>query len=227
MIGLVGGMSWRSTALYHQRLNEASERRFGAHANTESVIVSLRYDRLLAAGHAGDWSAVADAIAAALDRAAAAGATLGLLAAVTPHRIFDRIAAASAIPLLHVLDPAIAALASNGTRRVGLMGTSYTLAAEAFADRFAAAGIDVVLPDADARAALDRMIQDELTQGVITESARTCAARIASGLASRGADAVLLACTELPMLDWSAAGQVAVMDAVALHAEAAIAAARA
>jgi aspartate racemase len=225
MIGLIGGMSWRSTALYHQRLNEASERRFGPHANAESVIVSLRYAGLLAAGRADDWAAVAAAITAALGRAAAAGASLGLLTAVTPHRLFDRISAASPIPLLHVLDSAIAALSSLGARRVGLMGTSYTMATTAFIERFKAAGIEILLPEADERAILDRLIQEELTQGSITEAARRQASEIAGGLARNGADAVLLACTELPLLDWGAACSVPIIDAVTVHAEAAIAAA--
>lgn len=223
MIGLIGGMSWRSTALYHQRINEACERRGGRHANAESVIVSLRYDILLGQGRAGDWDGVAGAIVSAFGRAAAAGASLGLLTAVTPHRIFDRIAAASPVPLLHVLDPAIAVLKERGIGCVGLLGTSHSLAAGPLLARIAAAGLAWRLPDDRGRCDLDGIIQNELTDGLVTASAERRAREIADDLVAAGAEAVLLACTELPLLTWRGYDRVPVIDAVTCHAEAAVA----
>ncbi|AVO44543.1 aspartate/glutamate racemase family protein [Phreatobacter cathodiphilus] len=222
MIGLIGGISWRSTALYHQRINEAAERRGGRNANAESVIVSLRYETLLEQGRAGNWDGVADAIVAALARASAAGATLGLLTAVTPHRMFDRITAASPIPLLHVLDPALAMLDEQGIGCVGVLGTSYTLTAAPFLDRIDAAGLAWRIPDEPGRRDLDAMIQDELTQGVVTARAERRAMELADDLMAAGAEAVLLACTELPLLAWRRYDRAPVVDAVTSHADAAV-----
>lgn len=223
MIGLIGGMSWRSTALYHQRVNEASERRGGRHANAASVIVSLRYDALLAEGRAGNWERVAGLIVAALGRASAAGASLGLLTAVTPHLMFDRIAAASPVPLLHVLDPAIAALKASNVGCVGLLGTSHTLTASALLDRVEAAGLAWRVPDNQGRRDLDGLIQNELTEGVVTEAAGRRALDLADELVAAGAGAILLACTELPLLDWRRYHRAPVFDVVTCHAEAAVA----
>ena len=226
MIGLIGGMSWRSTELYHRHLNEAAEAKGGLHANARSIIISLLYADLLGFARAGDWTRVGDMIGEALRQAEAAGATLGLMTAVTPHRLFDVLAAKSPIPLLHVLDPAIEALSGSGVTQVGLLGTSYTLDTPAFSAMFVRAGLRIIRPSAQQCQTLDGIIQSELTTGLVNKLSNRRVASIARDLVERGAEVILLACTELPLLDWHSFDAAAVIDVTRLHAEAALKACR-
>ena len=226
MIGLIGGMSWRSTELYHRHLNEAAETQGGLHANARSIIISLRYGDLLGFAQSGDWVRVGNMISEALLQAEAAGAKLGLMTAVTPHRLFDVLAARSPIPLLHVLDPAIKALSRSGITRVGLLGTPYTLDTPAFLAMFARFGLRIISPSAEQCQTLDSIIQSELTAGLVNKPSNRRVASIARDLVDRGAEVILLACTELPLLDWHSFDAASVIDVTRLHVDAALTACR-
>lgn len=199
-IGLVGGMSWHSSALYYARLNRAAEARFGPHANVESVLVTLRFSDLLAAADRGDWEAVSQIVVAAAARAERAGAGLVLLTAFTAHFAADDAQAALGVPLLHAGDALAAACRRDGHARVGLLGTAATLGAGEIARRLEAGGVEVVLPGEKETSALDRVIRTDLTRGEVSAEAGEAFDRAVAALEQEGAEAVALACTELPLL---------------------------
>lgn len=199
-VGLVGGMSWHSSALYYERLNAGSEARFGVHANVESVLVTVRFRDLLDHADRDDWNAVAAAIAEAAQRAERAGAGLVLLTAFTAHFAAEAVAAGLGVPLLHAGDALAAEARRRGFARIGLIGTAATLRSGAIAGCLAASGIEAVSPDDAVAGELDRVIREDLTVGAVSERAGLAFDRAVADVAGRGAEAVALACTELPLL---------------------------
>jgi aspartate racemase len=213
-LGLVGGMSWHSTSLYYGRLNRAMAAAAGPHRNARGLVATLDYAALLAAAEAGDWPAVRAPIIDAAREMAMAGCGVIALTAVTAHLFHAEVVAAvpgAIVP--HVLDAAAAQLAG---RRIGLLGTSITCGSGFAAARL---GGDVVVLDPDGQAALDHLIQGVLTVDGDPAAARPQLLRAIDALAARGAEAVVLACTELPLLLPLGATPVPVLDAVALHVD--------
>ncbi|KQU69861.1 aspartate racemase [Aminobacter sp. DSM 101952] len=223
LIGLIGGMSWESSALYYRLINEAAHRRLGGHHNARSLMFTLDFDELndLAAG--GEWERVAEVIITAARHIEAGGAAFAMLTAVTAHYVADKVAAAIRIPLLHIADPAGRTLQAAGHKRVGLLGTRYTMELGFFGERLERQfGIEVLVPPEDERTALHRIIIDELTLGVAKPESRAVLLHLAKGLQARGAGAVVSACTELPLLLAMEDYPVPAYDVVKLHAEAAV-----
>lgn len=218
-LGLIGGMSWRSTADYYARINVLSERRRGAYRNAPLMIDSLEFAGLLDAGGRGAWHEVEAELVAAGLRLQAAGCAAAALTAVTAHRCHDALAAALSIPVPHVFDAAATHLSAVGARRAGLLGTSRTLAAPFLLDRMSGKGArEIVRPDAEMQDRLDALILERLTQGVVDDAGRALLDSAIAALRRSGADAVVLACTELPLLlrpDHPAPPDI--VDAVALH----------
>lgn len=218
-LGLIGGMSWRSTADYYARINEISETRCGAHHNAALMIDSLEFAPLLEAGGRGAWHEVEAEFIAAGRRLQAAGCVAVGLTAVTAHRCHEAVAAALSIPVPHIFDAAAAELAAENILRVGLLGTSRTLAAPFLLDRMAGqAAREILRPDADMQGRLDALIFERLTQGIVDDDGRALMDSAIAALRGDGAEAIVLACTELPLLlrpDHAAAG---IIDAAALHA---------
>ncbi|MEW5421448.1 aspartate/glutamate racemase family protein [Amorphus sp. 3PC139-8] len=215
-IGLVGGMSWHSSALYYARLNEAAEARFGPHANVESILVTLRFADLLAAADNDDWATVSDMIATAAQRAERAGATCILLTAFTAHFAAEDVAARLGVSLLNAGDALAAECRRRGLRRIGLLGTAATLGSGAIAERLAACGIATVLPDGGEAAALDDCIRRDLTRGDLSPAAGEAFDRAVDALRRKGAEAAALACTELPLL-LPRQSPIPLIDGVSVH----------
>lgn len=222
LIGLLGGMSWESSALYYRLINEAAQRRLGGHHNARSLMFTLDFDELNDLAAKGEWERIAQVVAAAgnLERS---GAAFAMLTAVTVHTVADQVAEAMNIPLLHIVDPTGEALRAAGVRRIGLLGTRYTMElgffAERLRDRF---GIATLVPPEGDRTTLHRIIIDELTLGVVKPESREVLRGLAENLATAGAEAVVVACTELPLLLDMESYPVRAFDVVALHAEAAV-----
>lgn len=223
LIGLLGGMSWESSALYYRLLNTATHRRMGGHHNARSLMFTLDFDELNALAAQGDWKKVAAVISDAARSLEKAGAEFAMLTAVTAHTVADQVAEAIGIPLLHIVDPTGEAIRAKGLARVGLLGTRYTMELGFFAERMRKQfGIEVIVPPEDQRTALHRIIIEELTLGVIEEKSKRALLRIANDLGARGAEAVVVACTELPLLLDMDAYPMPAFDVVKLHAEAAV-----
>jgi aspartate racemase len=218
VIGLVGGMSWEATALYYRYLNEAVAERLGGHHNARSVLVTIDFEEVLGPVTGGDWDRAAEIVTAAAQAAERGGAECILLTANTAHLIADRVAAACRTPLLHIVDAVGEAARKAGLRRLGLAATEFTMASGLYerimAERF---GIEVILPGGDDRAFLQRTIIDELTRGLVLEPSRARCLDIVGRLAGDGAEAVILGCTELPLLLDGAAGPVPFLDSTKLH----------
>ncbi|QCI64729.1 aspartate/glutamate racemase family protein [Phreatobacter stygius] len=221
LIGLVGGMSWHSTARYYRMLNEASETRRGAKSTLESLVYTLDFAPLFQLASAGKWDGVGHHLWRAAEGLEEGGASCVALTAVTAHRVFDVLAKQVRVPCLHVLDPVGPFLKQRGCRRVGVLATGFAAGQDFFDDHLARAGVGAVLrPDAADQAVIDDIIENQLTRGMVTAAARQAIDAVGERLRQRGADAILLACTELPLLYQDGAAPADVVDAVALHVNA-------
>ena len=222
-IGLLGGMSWESTVEYYRLLNQEVRRRRGGLHSAKAVLVSLDFAEVEQLQAAGDWAAAGRLLAGHARRVEAAGAELLLVCTNTMHLLADEVQAAVGIPLLHIADATAERVLADGRRRVGLLGTRFTMEQPFYRDRLAARhGIATLVPDADGRALVHRVIFDELCRGELRPASRRALAEVAGKLAADGAEGVLLACTELPLLLSQADTPVPLYDTTAIHATAAV-----
>ncbi|PTM98587.1 aspartate/glutamate racemase family protein [Mycoplana dimorpha] len=223
LIGLIGGMSWESSALYYRLLNAAAHSRLGGHHNARSVLFTLDFDAINRLAAEGRWDEVAGLITDAGHRLEDAGAAFVMITAVSGHAVADQVEAALRVPLLHIADPFAKAVRASGRTRVGLLGTRYTMEMDFFSTRLRERHqLGVLIPPQEQRHALHRIIVEELTLGRITEEARHTLLSMAAGLAARGAEAIAVACTELPLVAAMEAYPVTAFDVVQLHVEAAL-----
>lgn len=222
-IGILGGMSWESTALYYRRINEAVRARLGGLHSARIALVSVDFATIEPLQAAGDWALAGERLAADAQRVEAAGADVLVLATNTMHRCADAIAAAIDIPLLHLADATADAVRAAGVSRVGLLGTRYTMEQPFYRERLEAAGLTVDVPPADERAELDRIIFGELCQGVVRDDARAALQGMIAGLHAGGSGAIIAGCTEITMLVGPADVAVPLFDTTAIHADAAVA----
>lgn len=219
-IGLIGGMSWHSTERYHRVIQEETAARRGGHASAPLLLESLDFAEVRDLQLAGDWAAAGRLLAGAGRRLQGAGAEAVLIATNLMHKVAPDVEAAIDVPLLHIAD-AVASRAS-GVSRVGLLGTRWTMEEPFYADRLAAHGIAVDVPGAAARAEIDAIVFDELTVGVVSDRARRVLAAQAAALVADGAEAVVLACTELELALGAEDVAVPLIDSMHEHALAAV-----
>jgi len=200
-IGLLGGMSWESSAEYYRIVNEEVRRRLGGTHSAECVLWSFDFAEIEKLQAADDWAAAASRLVDAARGLEAAGAELLVLCTNTMHRVAGPLEEALAIPLLHIVDATAAALHADGRRRVGLLGTRYTMEADFYRGRLEAAhDLDVVVPTEAERTLVHDVIYDELVRGVVRAASRAAYDRIVDELYAAGADAVILGCTEIELL---------------------------
>jgi aspartate racemase len=222
-IGLIGGLSWESSAQYYRLINEGVKARLGGLHSARVLMLSLDFAPIAALQASGDWDILDAQMAEAATSLAAGGADMLLICANTMHLCAGAVEAATDVPLLHIADPAIAAIRAAGYRRVGLLGTAFTMEKPFYTGRMAAAGIEAIIPgDAD-RATVHRIIYDELVQGVIRPESRAEYRRIIAALVAEGAEAIILGCTEIMLLVDASDSAVPLFDTLALHVEAAVA----
>jgi aspartate racemase len=216
-IGLVGGIGPESTLDYYRRLIAAFARRPGAPA-PEIVIFSARMQELLDLMEARDWDGVTAWLLARIEALRAAGADLAAITANTPHVVFDRVQARSPLPLLSIVEAARREAERLKVKRAGLLGTRFTMQSDFYARAFAAGGVEIVVPSADEQDLIHRRLMTEIELGVFKDSTRGELLAIAKRLVdTQGADAIVLGCTELPLiLDRSEHG-VPFLDTTAIH----------
>jgi len=220
-IGIIGGMSWESTAHYYAAINREVARRLGGLASADILIHSLDFAPIAALQARGAWDEAGELLATSSRRLAAAGAELLLLATNTMHVVAGTIENATDIPLIHIADPTAQALLNDGATRVGLLGTRFTMEMDFYTDRLRAAGLDPIVPEVD-RTNLNAIIYEELCLGVVTERSRATYVTAIERLAARGAQAVILGCTEIGMLIDDDVSPLPVYDTTQLHALAAV-----
>jgi aspartate racemase len=222
-IGIIGGMSPESTTLYYRLLNEATKAQRGGLHNARSVILSVDFAEVLALAEGSRWRDVAALLIDAARSVEAAGADVLLLAANTPHIVADDVAAALDIPFLHIADAVAEAVKAAGLRNVGLLGTRFTLEAPFYVTRLRERhGLEVFVPDADARSDLHAIITRELAAGECRDSSRERCRRIIGDLHAAGAQGIALACTELPLLLGPQDSPLPLFDSTRLHVESAV-----
>lgn len=225
-IGLLGGMSWESSAHYYRLINEETRRRLGGTHSAPSVMVSVDFAEIEALQHAGDWDALTGLMIAAALQAERGGAQLLVICTNTMHLMADAVQNAIAIPLLHIADPVGRAIAGQGIAKVGLLGTAFTMEQRFLRDRLEQGfGLEVITPGVEDRRAVHRIIYDELVCGVVTEPSRAAYRAIMQQLADDGAQAIILGCTEIMLLVDQSDSPVTLFDTTTLHALAAVEAA--
>ncbi len=222
-IGLLGGMSWESTAEYHRLANQLVRDRLGGLHSARLVLVAVDFAEVAALQHAGRWDEAGALLARAARRVEAAGADLLLICTNTMHVVADQVAAAVDIPLLHLVDVTAAAVRAAGQRTVGLLGTAFTMGEPFYRDRLAGHGLTALVPAPADRELVHRTIYDELCRGVVSPSSRVALLAVVGRLAERGAEGVVLGCTELELLLTSEDTDVPLFPTTRLHVEAAVA----
>lgn len=226
MIGLIGGMSWESSAEYYRILNQGVRDRLGPTASAHCLLWSFDFAGIERLQHDGDWDALTARMIDAARRLEGAGAEVLLICTNTMHRMADAVQAAVAVPLLHIADPTAEAIKAAGIRRVALLGTAFTMEQDFYKGRLREVhGLEVIVPDMDDRATVHRIIYDELVAGKILPASRAAYRAVIARLVVAGAEAVILGCTEIMLLIGPEDSPVPIFDTTGLHAEAAVAAA--
>ncbi|HMA37840.1 MAG TPA: amino acid racemase [Chloroflexia bacterium] len=218
-IGIVGGMSPESTVTYYQHIVRRQEAVDRDHRYPRIVITSVSFQQYIDWQHAGAWDQIAAGLEQECRALAAAGADFALLATNTMHKVLPQIH--SPLPIFSILDAVSTAAHQQGIRRVGLTGTGFTMGDGFYQAGLEARGLSVVLPSAPEQARIHRIIYDELITGQVTPAAVAEFQTIAARLGAQGAEAVLLACTELELLTRATPLSVPTLDGTAIHAQAA------
>ncbi|MDQ4504242.1 aspartate/glutamate racemase family protein [Sinomonas sp. ASV322] len=221
-IGLIGGMSWESTAEYYRRLNEGVRERLGGLHSARVIVSSVDFAPIEKMQAAGDWGAAGGHLASEARALEAAGAELILIGTNTMHKVYDQVAGAVSCPVLHLGDVTSRAVRDTGLDRVGLLATRYTMEQDFYRQRLAAGGVESLIPDETDRADVQRIIYDELCVGIVSPESRERLVRIALRLIERGAQGIVLGCTELELSMQDGDVPVPVFPTTALHCQAAL-----
>jgi aspartate racemase len=223
-LGLIGGMSWESTAIYYRELNRLARERLGGQHSAALILWSVDFAPIVRMQEAGRWDEATAVLVQAARRLEAAGAEGLLICANTMHKMADEVAAAVRIPLIHLADAAGAAVKAAGVARPLLLATRYTMEQDFYRGRLAKNGVEALIPPQPEREELQAIIYDELIQGIVSPAAKSAQLRmIQRARAEQGADGVVLACTELGLLLKAGELDIPVLDTTLIHAEAAMA----
>jgi aspartate racemase len=221
-IGILGGMSPESTVEYYQYITRTYTERYGDYAYPEVLIYSVSFQPYVDWPEQDRWDLVAQGLGEAACRLEAAGIDVLLIATNTMHRVIDKVRASVAVPVLSLLDVVADAVLARGMRTVGLLGTRFTMEDGFYQDALARREITVLVPGKEERAFVNRVIYGELVAGQIREASRAGYVAIIDELAGRGAEGVILGCTEIPLLVREEDVDLPLLDTTVLHAEAAL-----
>ena len=222
-IGLLGGMSWESSAEYYRMLNEEVRDRLGGLHSADCVLRSVDFAPVEQLQRSGRWEEAAELLAAEARSLQAAGAELLVLCTNTMHKVAAEVAGAVRIPFVHIADTTADSVRTAGLQRVGLLATAYTMEQDFYVGRLRDRhGLDVLVPDDTDRRIVHDVIYDELCVGVVSEPSREQYRRIMAALVARGAEGILLGCTEIDLLISAEDSPVPVYDTTRLHAERAV-----
>ena len=221
-IGMIGGMSWESSAEYYRLANELVRERLGGFHSAQCLLYSVDFAEIEAMQAEARWDEAGERLAAAAAALEAGGADLLLLCTNTMHKVADRIERSVSIPFLHLADATAAAVLAAGVGTVGLLGTAFTMEQDFYRDRLASHGLTVLVPEDDDRAVVHRVIYDELVRGIVSDSSRSAYRDVMARLVSRGAEGIILGCTEIELLVGGDDTSVPVFPTTRLHVEAAV-----
>jgi len=223
VIGLIGGMSWESSAEYYRIINEAVRDRLGGLRSARCLMWSFDFGEIEALQHAGRWDDATKAMIEAARRLERGGADFVLICTNTMHRMADEVQAAIGLPLIHIADPTARRIQAAGFRKVGLLGTAFTMEQDFYKGRLVGRhGLEVLVPGDEDRAVVHRIIYEELVQGRVEPASRAAYREVIARLVDQGAEAVILGCTEIMLLVKPEDSAVPLFDTTAIHAEAAV-----
>ena len=221
-IGLIGGMSWESSLLYYRLINQGVNQRLGGLHSAKLLMQSLDFAPLEKLQHTGNWDGAAEILIDAARRLETAGADFFLIATNTMHQVADAVAASVSIPLLHIADTTAKVLLYDQVRRVGLLGTAFTMELDFYRERIEQKGIEIVVPEMHDRQMVHDIIYQELCQGKIDDDSRAVYLAIIDRLREQRLDGVILGCTEIGMLVESHHTDIPLYDTTAIHAASAV-----
>ena len=224
IIGMLGGMSWKSSAEYYRLVNEGVRDRLGGLHSAQCLMWSFDFDDIAVLQREDRWNDAADLMVEAAQRLERGGADFLIICTNTMHKAYDRMRAAVDLPLLHIADPTAERIKADGHKRVGLLGTAFTMEQDFYKGRLADLhGLDVIVPDATDRATVHRVIYEELVQGKVDAASRAAYRAVIGRLVAAGAEAIILGCTEIMLLVGPEDSPVPLYDTTGLHAAAAVA----
>lgn len=223
-IGMIGGMSWESSSIYYQLMNREVQKRIGGVSSAKTLMYSFDFGEMSALQSAGKWAEATDwmtTVGATLSRG---GADFVMICCNTMHLMADEVEKAARVPLLHIADPLGAKIKADGKKRIGLIGSRFTMEDNRIISGrlHTKYGLDVIVPDETDRIAVDRVIQEELVRGKFLEPSRAAYRGVMARLVELGAEGVILGCTEIPLLVKAEDATVPLYDTTSLHALAAI-----
>jgi aspartate racemase len=222
-IGMIGGMSWESSIEYYRIVNEEIKNKLGGLHSAKSVMVSVDFAEIETLQHEGRWQDATLAMIRAAKQVQAGGADFVVICTNTMHKMAAEVQKEIDIPLLHIADATAQVVRTRGLRKIGLLGTRFTMEEDFYRGRLVEKhGLDVLIPDAGDRAIIHRVIYDELVLGKILPASRAEYLRIMAGLVQAGAQGIILGCTEIGLLVKAEDSQVPLFDTTRIHAEAAV-----
>ncbi|MFJ4172583.1 aspartate/glutamate racemase family protein [Microbacterium sp. NPDC089696] len=221
-IGVLGGMSWESSLEWYRLANQRVQEQLGGYHSARIVLDSVDFAEIEALQVRGDWTAAGELLAQRARALEAAGAEILVLCTNTMHLVAEQIQDAVDIPFLHIADVAAEAVAATGLTTVGLLGTAFTMEQPFYRERLAAHGLTALVPDAEDRALVHAVIYDELVHGEIRDESRRRYAEVIERLVARGAEGIILGCTEIELLVSADDSPVPVFPTTALHVEVAV-----
>lgn len=221
-IGILGGMSPESTVAYYETITRTYTERFGDYGYPQILIYSVSFQTYVDWPEEGRWDLVAEGLSQGARSLELAGADVILIATNTMHIVFDEVAASVDVPMLSLLDAVGEAIEARGMRTVGLLGTAFTMEKTFYQDALAERGIKILLPGGEDRKRVNDVIYDELVAGVMREASREVFLGIIDDLEARGAEGVILGCTEIPLLVSQELSALPLFDTTTIHAEAAL-----
>lgn len=221
-VGLIGGMSWESTSSYYQLINQGVKEALGGLHSAKIVLVSLDFAEVEALQSSGNWDQAADMLIDAALRLQAAGADAIMVCTNTMHKVAENLEAAIDLPLLHIADATAAVLVNNDIETVALLGTAFTMEEDFYVGRLVRRGLNVITPIESERQLVHQIIYQELCVGKIREESRRAYLSIIEGLAQKGAQAIILGCTEIGLLVSQQHTEIELYDTTVIHARAAV-----
>jgi aspartate racemase len=221
-IGLIGGMSWESTITYYQLINEGIKDALGGLHSAKILLYSVDFFEVEALMSSGEWDKAADMLGSVAARLENAGADMILICTNTLHKVAPQVQGRIRVPLVHIAEAAAERLLEQGVTRVGLLGTKYTMTQEFYRDKLVERGIEVLIPEGDDIDLVNRVIFEELCLGVVKEDSRAEYLRVIESLQQRGAQGILLGCTELGLIVSAEDVTLPLFDTTEIHAKKAL-----
>ncbi|EEQ59301.1 aspartate/glutamate racemase family protein [Clostridiales bacterium TF09-2AC] len=217
-IGLIGGMSWESTVTYYQIINETVKKELGGLHSSRCILYSVDFDEIEKCQSCGDWDKSGDILGQAARSLEKAGADFIVICTNTMHKVAPRIQSYISIPLLHIADVTTECLKDRGIKTVALLGTRYTMEQDFYKERLVQSGLQVLIPEEPQREMINRVIFDELCLGTISPESRAGFLAIIRGLGQKGAEGVILGCTEIGLLIRQEDTDIPLFDTTVIHA---------